>query len=75
MLIDEFGGKVPSTMEELLRLPGIGRKTATVVLGESMGIAEGITVDVHHLRVEPRLGLSNQKTAEKMEAELMEIVP
>jgi endonuclease-3 len=74
-LMSDFGGEVPSTMSELLTLPGIGRKTATVVLGEALGIAEGITVDTHHLRVEPRLGLSKQKAADKMEKELMEIVP
>ena len=74
-LIDDFNGEVPRTMAELLTLPGIGRKTATVVLGEAMGIAEGITVDVHHLRVEPRLGISNQKLADRMEKELMENLP
>lgn len=74
-LIDDFGGDVPRTMEELLTLPGVGRKTATVVLGEAMGIAAGITVDLHHLRVEPRLGLSDKKDAVKMERELMTIVP
>jgi endonuclease-3 len=74
-LISDFGGVVPGTMKELVTLPGVGRKTATVVLGEAMGIAEGITVDLHHLRVEPRLGLSEQKTADKMEKDLMAIVP
>lgn len=74
-LIAEFNGTVPATMKELVSLPGVGRKTATVVLGEAMGIAEGITCDLHHLRVEPRLGLSTQKLADKMEKELMEIVP
>lgn len=74
-LISDFGGEVPRSMTELLTLPGIGRKTATVVLGEAMGIAEGITVDTHHLRVEPRLGLSDKKTADKMEADLLEIIP
>lgn len=74
-LLDDFNGEVPRTMAELLTLPGIGRKTATVVLGEAMGIAEGITVDVHHLRVEPRLGISEQKLADKMEKELMDLLP
>ena len=74
-LIDDFGGEVPTTMEELLTLPGIGRKTANVVLGFAMGRAEGIVVDVHHLRVIPRLGLSSQKTADKMEKEMLEVVP
>lgn len=75
MLIQDFGGEVPRTMKEMLTLPGIGRKTATVVLGDGMGIAEGITIDVHNLRVSPRLGLSEQKDAVKMEREIMEIVP
>lgn len=74
-LIDDFGGKVPKTMAELITLPGIGRKTANVVLGFAMGKAEGIVVDVHHLRVIPRLGLSSQKTADKMEKEMLEVVP
>ncbi len=74
-LIDDFGGEVPQTMAELITLPGIGRKTANVVLGFAMGKAEGIVVDVHHLRVIPRLGLSSQKTADKMEKEMLEVVP
>jgi len=73
-LIDDFGGEVPHTMAELITLPGIGRKTANVVLGFAMGKAEGIVVDVHHLRVIPRLGLSSQKTADKMEKEMLEVV-
>jgi endonuclease-3 len=73
-LLDDFGGKVPDTMDELLSLPGVGRKTANAVLSFAMGKAEGIVVDVHHLRVEPRLGMSMQKTADKMEAELLKIV-
>ncbi|MEP6849468.1 MAG: endonuclease III [Acidobacteriota bacterium] len=74
-LIDDFGGKVPETMHELLTLPGIGRKTANVILSFAMGKAEGIVVDTHHLRVNDRLGLSQQKTADKMEKEMVEIVP
>ncbi len=74
-LIEDFGGVVPKTMKELLTLPGIGRKTATVVLGDGMGIAEGITIDVHKIRLSPRLGLSNQKAADKIEKEMLEIVP
>ncbi len=65
MLIENFNGEVPRTMAELLTLQGIGRKTATVVLGDAMGIAEGITIDVHNIRLTPLLGLSQQKTAEK----------
>lgn len=73
-LLDDFGGEVPQTMEELLTLPGIGRKTATVVLGDGMGIAEGITVDMHNIRISPRLGLSYHDKADKIEKDLMEIV-
>lgn len=75
MLIDEFGGEMPQTMEEMLRLPGVGRKTANVVLGYAFGVAAGIVVDVHNLRVNPRLGVSDKKDAVKMENELMDLVP
>ena len=74
-LIEEFGGKVPETMEELLTLPGIGRKTANVVLGDALGIAAGIVVDTHNIRLSALLGISEQKTADKIERELMELVP
>lgn len=74
-LIDDFGGEVPSTMEELLTLPGIGRKTANVILGFAMGIPSGIVVDTHHLRLMPLLGLSVQKLADKMEKEMVALVP
>src|SRR5688572_12389533 len=74
-LIDDFGGQVPQTMDELLTLPGIGRKTANVILSFAMGKAEGIVVDTHHLRLMPRLGLSHQKLADKMEKEMVQIVP
>ena len=74
-LVDNFGGEVPQTMDELLTLPGIGRKTANVILSFAMGKAEGIVVDTHHLRLMPRLGLSQQKLADKMEKEMLEIVP
>ena len=73
-LIDDFGGKVPETMDGLLALPGIGRKTANVVLSFAMGKNEGIVVDTHHIRLSERLGLSTQKTADKIEKDLMEIV-
>ncbi|CAN5546826.1 endonuclease III [soil metagenome] len=74
-LVDDFRGQVPATMEELLTLPGIGRKTANVVLGDAMGIAAGIVVDTHNIRLSALLGLSEQKTADKIERELMELVP
>lgn len=74
-LINDFGGEVPQTMDELLTLPGIGRKTANVILSFAIGKAEGIVIDTHHLRLSARLGLSQQKVADKMEKEMVEIVP
>ncbi len=74
-LVDDFGGEVPRTMEELLSLPGIGRKTANVILGFAMEIPSGIVVDTHHLRLMPLMGLSTQKLADKMEREMLEKVP
>lgn len=74
-LVEDFGGNVPESMDELLTLPGIGRKTANVVLGDAMGIAAGIVVDTHNIRLSKLLGISDQKTADKIERELMELVP
>ena len=75
MLTDEFHGEVPKSMEELLKLPGVARKTANVVLGVAYGIAAGIVVDTHVTRVSRRLGLTKQKDAVKIEQDLMELVP
>jgi endonuclease III len=75
MLVEDFGGEVPSTMEELLKLPGVARKTANVVLGVGYEIAAGIVVDTHVNRVSHRLGLTKQKDAGKIEEDLMELVP
>lgn len=75
MLIDKFNGKMPQTMDELLQLPGVGRKTANVILGNAFGIAAGIVVDTHNIRLAGLLGLSEKKTADKIEKDLMEIVP
>src|SRR5882724_9907569 len=75
MLIEEFGGHVPQTMEELLKLPGVARKTANVVLGVAYQIAAGIVVDTHVSRLSQRLRLTKQKDAGKIEADLMELVP
>jgi len=72
---DRFGGKVPRKMEELLTLPGVARKTANVVLGTAYGIPAGIVVDTHVSRLARRLGLTRQKSPEKIEAELMELIP
>lgn len=74
-IVERFGGEVPRTMEELLQLGGVGRKTANCVLGGAFGINEGIVVDTHVERLSQRLGLTKQKTAEKIERDLMEIVP
>jgi endonuclease III len=74
-IVAEFGGQVPDTMEQLLTLPGVARKTANVVLGSAFGKNEGIAVDTHVIRVAGRLALSRQKTPEKIEADLMELCP
>jgi endonuclease-3 len=73
-LVDQYDGQVPKSMEELVQLPGVGRKTANVILGNAFGIP-GIVVDTHCGRVSQRIGLTSQKTPEKIEADLMELVP
>jgi endonuclease III len=73
-IVDEHGGKVPSTLEELVPLPGVGRKTANVVLGDAFD-TPGITVDTHVGRLSRRLGLTSQTDAEKVERELMKLLP
>src|SRR6202049_3583759 len=75
MLVDEFHSRVPQTMEELLKLPGVARKTANVVLGVAFGIASGIVVDTHVSRLSQRLGLTKQEDAGKIEQDLMKIIP
>jgi endonuclease III len=75
ILVDKFNGRVPQTMEELLTLPGVARKTANVVLGVAYGLAEGVVVDTHVSRLSHRLGLTKQKDANKIERDLMELVP
>jgi endonuclease-3 len=75
MLTEEFGGRVPQTMAELLRLPGVARKTANVVLGVAYDIAAGIVVDTHVSRLSQRLSLTKKKDAGKIEQDLMELVP
>ena len=74
-LAEEFGGRVPSTMEELLTLPGVARKTANVVLGVGYGLAFGVVVDTHVYRLSRRLGLTRAKTPVEIEQDLMKIVP
>src|SRR5437899_6297693 len=70
----KFGGKVPDSMEGLRELPGVGRKTANVVLGSAFGLNEGIVVDTHVIRLSQRLGLTKEKDPEKIERNLMELV-
>jgi len=74
-LVERHGGKVPRTMEELVQIDGVGRKTANVVLGNAFGINAGVVVDTHVTRLSLRLGLTRQKTPGKIEAELMALVP
>jgi endonuclease III len=74
-LVAQHGGKVPQTMEELIALDGVGRKTANVVLGNAFNINCGVVVDTHVARLSGRLGLTREKTAEKIELALMKLVP
>ena len=75
LLTEEYGGQVPHTMDELLEFPGVARKTANVVLGNAFGIKAGVVVDTHVTRLSHRLALAQEKTAEKIEQELIPIVP
>jgi endonuclease-3 len=75
MLTEVYGGEVPRSMEQLLKLPGVARKTANVVLGNAFQIKSGVVVDTHVTRLSHRLDLTQEKTAEKIEQDLVEIVP
>jgi endonuclease-3 len=74
-ILAEHGGKIPRTLDELVKLPGVGRKTASVILGVAFGLAEGIVVDTHVARVSRLLGLSGEKDALKIERDLMKVIP
>ncbi len=74
MLIRDFGGKVPSNMEDLLKLPGVGRKTANLVLNDCFGVS-GVVVDTHAKRLSNRIGLTENQDPEKIEYDLMKVVP
>lgn len=74
-IIENFGGEIPTTMDELLTLNGVARKTANVVLGNAFGIASGVVVDTHVSRLSQRLGLTENVVAEKIEKDLQELVP
>jgi endonuclease III len=71
-LLEQYNGQVPKDIDQLVELPGIGRKTASVVLGTAYGIAVGVVVDTHVIRISRRLGLTSEKVPEKIERELME---
>lgn len=74
-IVDVFGGKVPETMEELLILPGVARKTANVVLGTWFGKADGVVVDTHVQRISRRLELTDKEDPQKIEQDLMRVIP
>lgn len=74
-IVERFGGAVPNRMEALLRLKGVARKTANVILGNAFGLQEGVVVDTHVLRLSGRLGLSAQTDRDKIERDLMALVP
>ncbi len=74
-IVEEFGGQVPRTMEEMLTLPGVARKTANVVLGTAYGISSGIVVDTHVQRLAQRLDLSRNTDPKKIEQDLMAVIP
>ncbi len=74
-LVERHGGRVPRTMDDLVKLPGVGRKTANVVLGTAFGLNEGVVVDTHVKRISKRLGLTEQTDPDKIEQDLMRIVP
>ncbi|HKQ91135.1 MAG TPA: endonuclease III [Blastocatellia bacterium] len=75
LLIEKYNGQVPQSLEELVELPGVGRKTANVVLGTAFGIPTGVVVDTHVSRLSQRLGLTANKQPEKIEADLIELLP
>ena len=75
LLVGKFHGQVPHTMEELLELPGVARKTANVVLGTAFGVASGVVVDTHVDRLSQRLDLTKEKDPKKIEQDLMKIIP
>jgi endonuclease III len=74
-MVEVYGGRVPDTMEDLMTLPGVARKTANIVLGNAYGIVEGIAVDTHVRRLAERLGFSSEKDPDKIEQDLMRLIP
>jgi endonuclease III len=74
-LLARFNGRIPKSIEEFIKIPGVGRKTANVVLGEIYGVSEGITVDTHVIRLSQRLGFTKHQDAVKIERDLMKVIP
>jgi endonuclease-3 len=74
-IVDEFRGEVPNKMDDLLKLKGVARKTANIVLGNAFGIVEGIAVDTHVMRLAQRLGWSREKDRDKIEQDLLRLIP
>lgn len=74
-LVEEYQGQVPNELDSLVELPGVGRKTANVVLGTAFGVASGVVVDTHVRRISKRLGLTTHKEPEKIELDLMRVLP
>lgn len=75
MMVERFGGKVPNRMEDLLQLPGVARKTANVILGNAFGVQSGIVVDTHVMRLSQRLGLTAHTDRDKIEQDLIALMP
>lgn len=75
LLVDAFGGEVPQAMQDLLKLPGVARKTANVVRGVCFALADGVVVDTHVRRISQRLGLTNHEDPQKIEQDLMLLIP
>ena len=75
LIVEHYNGKVPETMEELVTLPGVGRKTANIVLARAFGVIEGIAVDTHVKRVSRRLGFTKNSDPEKIEQDLISLAP
>jgi endonuclease-3 len=74
-IVEAYGGRVPDTMEEILSLPGVARKTANIVLGNAYGVIDGIAVDTHVRRLANRLAFSDEKDPDKIEQDLMRVIP
>jgi endonuclease-3 len=74
-VVEAYGGRVPDTMEEILTLPGVARKTANIVLGNAYGVVDGIAVDTHVRRLWNRLGFSDEKDPDKIEQDMMLVIP